>query len=59
MTQVFITSDQDDEDMDEAISYKYGEPRNHRLLGAVTEVSNEKNKAVSVIEGKYKHTHTY
>ena len=25
--------------MDEAVSFKYGEPRNHRLLGAVTEVT--------------------
>lgn len=51
MAQVFITSDQDDGDADEAVSFKYGEPRNHRLLGAVTEVNNKKNtnKAVSVI----------
>lgn len=34
---VFITSDEEDEDMDEAVSFKYGAPRNHRLLGAVTE----------------------
>lgn len=36
--QMFITTDEEDEDEDEAVDYKYGLAHNHRLLGAITEV---------------------
>lgn len=35
---MFITTDEEDEDEDEAVDYKYGLAHNHRLLGAITEV---------------------
>lgn len=35
--QIFIASDQDDQDVDELIDFKFGEARHHRLLAAITE----------------------
>lgn len=35
---MFVTSDEEDEDEDGAVDYKYGLADNHRLLGAITEV---------------------
>lgn len=36
--QIFVTSDEEDEDPDGVIDYKYGEPAHHRLVAALTEV---------------------
>ena len=36
--QVFVVSDEEDEESDEVIDYKIGTPRRHRLLPAIREV---------------------
>lgn len=36
---MFVSSDEEDQDEDGTVDYKYGLARNHRLLGAITEVS--------------------